>query len=533
MAEAATERDAERDPRRERGTTDVGDDIRLLGRLIGDVLREQAGDDVFELVEQVRRTAVHHRRAGDNPIEALGAQLHNAQLDDQLHLIRAFGWLSLLANTAEDLHTERRRRFHRDAGSTAHEGTVPASLDRLLADGVPPDRIAEELAELRVSPVITAHPTEVRRQTVLDRVDAVAQLLARRDRAADSPSEIDEIDAALRAEVLTLWQTAEVRLSKLRVRDEINEALRYYRSSIFATVTRMQRDVERLVAERLGRSVSNPRVISMGSWIGGDRDGNPFVTAEVLALAVEMQASLAFEHHLTEIHRLSRELSLSARLITPTPELAELAEQSGDVSPFRADEPYRRALRGVHARLWALAATVLDEVPGPAPHASLPAYTGVDELLADLAVVIDSLHHHGAGSLADDRVDPVRRAVETFGTHLCGLDMRQNSAVHETVIAELLAVAGVEADYLGLDEADRVAVLTTELGSPRPLTTPFADYADTTSKEMAVIREAASAHARFGHRTIPHYVISMAESVSDVLEVAVLLKEVGLVTVDT
>jgi phosphoenolpyruvate carboxylase len=513
-------------------STDTGEDIRLIGRLIGDVLREQAGEPVLDLVEHVRRIAVRARRAGENPIVDLAARLDDADVNDQLHLIRAFGWLSLLANTAEDLHTERRRRYHRDTGSGSQEGSVEAGLDRMLADGVDVDRIADELAELRVSPVITAHPTEVRRQTVLDHVDTVSALLAQRAHAVDSPSVLAELDDRLRLEVLTLWQTAEVRLSKLRVRDEINEALRYYRSSIFATVTRLQTDVERLAEQRLGRTLSVPNVISMGSWIGGDRDGNPFVTADVLRLAVEMQASLAFDQHLTSIRRLARELSMSARLITPTDELVELADASHDDSPFRADEPYRRALRCIHARLWAMAARVVDDVPGPLPHADLEPYTSADEVSADLDVVISSLRSHGAGMLADERVAPVRRAIDTFGTHLCGLDMRQNSAVHEIVVDELFRVGGVAGDYLSLGEADRVEVLTVELASPRPLATPYAEYSDITRSELAVITEAASAHRRFGAGSIPHYVISMAESLSDVLEVAVLLKEVGLVRID-
>lgn len=512
-------------------STDASGDIRLLGRLIGDVLREHAGEAAFELVERTRRSAVQLRRDGDNPVPELVALLDAAPIDHQVHLIRAFGWLSLLANTAEDVHQERRRRHHRDSGSGSQEGSLAASFDRLLDQGVAPAAIATELESLSVSPVITAHPTEVRRKTVLDHVDNVAKLLQRRQRASGSRSETAEIDEALHLEVLALWQTAEVRLSKLRVRDEINEALGYYRSSIFRTVPELQRDLEQLVADRLGRSVHNPRAIAMGSWIGGDRDGNPFVTASVLALAVEMQATQAFRHHLLALFDLSRELSMSARLITPTAALSTLADVSLDDSPFRSDEPYRRALRGIHARLWATAAAVLDEVPGPGPHTDLAPYATVEELLTDLDVVVDSLRSHGAGDLADALVRPVRRGVEIFGTHLCGLDLRQNSAVHEEVVAELLRTAGVTADYAALDESDRVAILTSELHSPRPLTIPSAPYSERTQGELDLLGEAASAHRRFGTRAIPHYVISMAQSVSDVLEVALLLREVGLVSV--
>jgi phosphoenolpyruvate carboxylase len=510
----------------------TGDDIRLLGRLIGDVLREQAGTGTFDLVEQVRRIAVNARRAGDNPADALTDTLRRASLADQLHVIRAFGWLSLLANTAEDLHNERRRRFHRDAGSAAQEGSLEASLDRLLANDVDPERIITELRNLTVSPVITAHPTEVRRKTVLDHVDAVAGLLEQRSRSLGSATEIAEIDRELELEVLTLWQTAKLRLTRLRVRDEINEALRYYRSSIFATVPHLQRDVERLVAARTGVKVHNPRAISMGSWIGGDRDGNPYVTAPVLRFAVESQATEAYRHHLVELADLAVSLSMSTRLVAPTAALLELADRSHDDSRFRADEPYRRALRGMHARLWAMANSALDEVPGPLPHTELDAYATIEELLADLDTVDESLRSHGAAALADARIDPVRRGVETFGVHLCGLDMRQNSAVHEEVLAELFRVAGVTHDYFALDEAARVDLLTAELQGQRPLATEFADYSETTAGELAMLHEAASAHHRFGPSTIPHYVISMATSVSDVLEVAVLLREVGLVRID-
>ncbi len=516
-------------PDRER---EASDDIRLLGRLVGDVLRAQAGDTTFDTVERVRSATVRARRAGDDPMDELAPIVEAISVDDSVHMVRAFGWLSLLANTAEDLHAERTRRFHLDAGTRAPSGTLPATIDKLLADGVDRDRILRELAGLTVSPVITAHPTQVRRKTILDHVDAIAELLERRDRVGSSPSQTAEVDRALDAEIILLWQTAEVRLSKLRVRDEIFEALGYYRSSIFDTVPALVRDVERLSAERLGEPVFNPRLVAMGSWIGGDRDGNPFVTAPVLKMAVESQAAVAYRRHLTALHELSIELSMSDRLITPTAELRQLADASRDDSPFRVDEPYRRALRGMHARLWALGATVLDEVTGPEPHADLAPYADISELTDDLETVMASLRSHGAGHLADGRVRAVADAVKIFGTHLCGLDMRQNSSVHEEVIDELLRTAGVTDRYADMSEAERVEVLTAELHTPRPLRAEYATYSETTAKELALLEEAASAHRRFGPGAIPHYVISMAQSVSDVLEVAVLLRGVGMVSID-
>ena len=231
-------------------------------------------------------------------------------------------------------------------------------------------------------------------------------------------------------------------------------------------------------------------------------------------------------------------LSISDRLVTPSDELLALAAASGDESPFRADEPYRRALRGMFARLHAFGRG--SARPRARRRAVRPAASGargrrtpaLDELVADLDVVAASLRSHGAGALADAEVAPVRRSVLTFGTHLYGLDMRQNATVHEEVVAELLAVAGVHADYTALDEAGRVAVLRAELTSPRPLRSPFAKYSAPTAGELAVLDAAAAAVARFGADAVPHYVISGADAASDVLEVAVLLREVGLVRPD-
>jgi phosphoenolpyruvate carboxylase len=266
-----------------------------------------------------------------------------------------------------------------------------------------------------------------------------------------------------------------------------------------------------------------------GSWIGGDRDGNPFVTADALRRATTRQAETALCHHLTELEALRDELSMSDRLVTPTPALYHLAEASRDDSPFRGDEPYRRALNGIAARLAATATRVLGRVvPGPELHAELPPYDRPDEMRADLDVVDASLRSHGAGALADDRLLRLRESVEVFGFHLCGLDMRQNAAVHEQVVRELLAWAGVCDDYTALDEPARVKLLAGELTLRRPLVRPDAQLSEDARGELDVLLAAADQVALLGPRTIPNYVISMCESVSDVLEVAVLLKEVGL-----
>ena len=504
-------------------------DIRLLGRLLGDLIAEQAGAAVYDLVESVRREAVQARRSGRTAMAAIDELLSGVDPETAIYLIRAFSWFSLLANIAEDVHHARRRRHHRASGSPSRPGTLDHTVRALSNAGLDADRIVATLAGVEVSPVLTAHPTEVRRKTILDTQHRIAELLVERDRMRMNDEEMARWEATLRLQVLTLWQTSLLRLSKLRARDEIAEALRYYELTLFHELPALQIAVQAKVDELTpGRAPRVHPVVRMGSWIGGDRDGNPFVTADVLNSAVEQQAHTALSHHLNALHQLSLELSMSVRLITPTDALLALADASGDDSPFRADEPYRRALRGMYARLSATAKLALGTLPGRATTIVRPPYLTPDELAHDLSIVEASLHAHGAGALADARVEPVRTAVELFGFHLCTLDLRQNSDVHVRVVEELLRAAGVVDTYAALSNQEQVAILRRELSSPRPLVSRQVEYSELAQSELAIVERAATAIHRFGHRAVGHYVISKCQSVSDMLEVAIMLREAGL-----
>jgi phosphoenolpyruvate carboxylase len=511
----------------DRADTAAEGDVRLLGRLLGDVIAEQAGLQVFDHVETARRTSVGARRNGTSPVAELAESLGKIDTDDALHVIRAFGWFSLLANTAEDVHHEQRRLFHRRLGH-AQPASVSAALQELHEANVDLETIRTQIDRLSVTPVLTAHPTEVRRRTVLEGLARVAEALV--DRWPGEPENEDPAIQELRVQILSLWQTAILRLSKLRVADEINESLRYYEASLFEAVPALHTDLENAINALWPSSepITVRRSVQVGSWIGGDRDGNPFVTAEVLETATKRQAATALNHHLASLLQLSVDLSLSSRLVETTPELSALADASADNSPFRADEPYRRALRGMHARLHAYAINALGTVDGPEPAVHLEPYAHLGKLLADLDIIADSLASHGSKALATKRVVPLRRAIEIFGAHLCGLDMRQNSAIHEVVVAELLKVGGVCDNYQELDEAARVAVLTAEAANARPLRNRQLVLSPASEAELSVIRAAYSAQQRSGAAIIPHYVISKAESVSDVLEVLLLGKETGL-----
>ena len=510
------------------------EDTRLLGRLLGDVLRAQTGEEGFARIESIRQTAIRLRRASQNDTagikDELAALLNDLPIAQTLDVVRAFSYFSHLANLAEDVHQNRRRRAHAFAGSPPQSGSIAHAFLRLREAGIDGASLCAFFADALVSPVLTAHPTEVQRKSILDCEREIVRLLQWRDRSALTPGEQDAMQAGLYRQVLALWQTAMLRLTKLQVGDEIDNGIAYYRYTFLDEIPRLYADLEEQCARDFGSGTIVPAFLFMGSWIGGDRDGNPFVGADTLQYANRAQATAALAHHLDEVHRLGAELSLSTRLVTPTPELFALAAAAHDPNPHRGDEPYRQALIGVYARLAATAEMLTGYEPARPPHADMPPYTAPAELVADLDVIAASLASHGSRCLAEGRLKHLRRAVEVFGFHLATLDLRQNSDVHEAVVAELLLRAGVHADYSALPESERIALLVADLANPRLLDTPHVARTPLLASELAIMHVAAEIHRHFGPAALPNYVISKCQSVSDLLEVAILLKEVGLLT---
>jgi len=514
------------------------EDIRLLGRILGDVIREQEGRDAYELVEQVRKLSVAFRRDADASADkALKKLLASLTGEATVRVIRAFTYFSHLANLAEDRHHIRRRAVHERAGDT-QEGSLTVALSRLKAAGIAPKSIVHMLAQSHVSPVLTAHPTEVQRKSILDAERGIAQLLAVRDdiksrsalhtsakAAPDALAQRELVanEMQLRARVLQLWQTRLLRFTKLTVSDEIENALSYYESTFLSEIPKLYADLE----AELGHAHVHS-FLRMGQWIGGDRDGNPNVNADTLHYALRRQCDVALRHYLTELHYLGGELSMSAMLVDVTPAMQALAERSPDTNAHRQDEPYRRALTGMYARL---AATLKDLTGGDAArHAVAPqnAYTSAHELLADLRVIAESLQAQHGSALMAQRLTPLMRAVDVFGFHLATVDLRQSSDQHELVVAELLATAGVEKNYAKLSETQRIEVLNKLLHDARPLRVMGASYSELALKELAIFETARQMRASFGADAIRHYIISHTETVSDLLEVLLLQKETGL-----
>ena len=511
------------------------EDIRLLGRILGDVIREQEGAEIYELIEKIRKLSVSFRRDADHAADkALKKLLKGLPGDYAVSVIRGFTYFSHLANLAEDRHHIRRRAIHERVGDT-QEGSIEVALQRLRWAGITPKIISQTLAHSFLSPVLTAHPTEVQRQSILSAERDLAELLRERDeikaraavvnasKDALTPKELAANEMRMRARVMQLWQTRLLRFSKLTVADEIENSLSYYESTFLREIPKIYAALE----EALGTHPVAP-FLRMGQWIGGDRDGNPNVNAQTLQQALKRQAEVALRHYLTEVHYLGSELSLSAMLVDFPPAMKALAEKSPDTNAHRMDEPYRRALTGMYARL---AATLKFLTGGDAArHAVEPQnpYTDAGSFLADLKVIQASLKSHHAQALAAQRLDPLIRAVEVFGFHLATVDLRQSSDQHEKVVGELLEKARIEKDYAALEENSKRAVLMTLLNDARPLRIPGAAYSAHSQSELAIFEAAHEARARYGAEAIRHYIISHTETVSDLLEVLLLQKEVGL-----
>ena len=486
-------------------------DVRFLGKLLGDVIRRRGGEALFARIEAIRAASVDRHRGIANP-RGLASGWETMTLDETVAFVRSFMLFSMLANLAEDRQSV-----------PSEEGSTLASVRELLgAQGIDGSHVIALLSRALIVPVLTAHPTEVMRKSMLDHRNRIAALMRQRDAGQTETVEQEVIEEAIAGQIALLWQTRALRRERLYVSDEVDTALAYLRDIFLPVVPALYARWERVLGER------PPSFLRLGSWIGGDRDGNPHVTADSLRSALSRASQVLLLHYLNELNGLGAELSISNELAPVSDELNALALGGGDNNPARADEPYRRAITGMYARLAASYQQFTGRAAPRPGSVSAEPYPDSNCLLADLNVLQSSLLSQGAmqgncGSLAR-----LVRAVETFGFHLATLDLRQNADVHERVVSELLKIAGVCQDYRSLDEPARVALLRSELRSERLLASPFASYGTETLSELAIVRAAAQAQLRYGSGCIRTYIVSKCGCVSDLLEVNILLKEAGL-----
>ncbi|MDO4910654.1 MAG: phosphoenolpyruvate carboxylase [Corynebacterium sp.] len=520
--------------------TDFGvsltEDIRYLNYLLNSVIEEQEGPETLKIIETARSKAFAIATDASH-LEELTELLRNVPDALVPRLIRAFTHMALLVNLVEDLHDEQQVEDDLDAGIPPKDSTLEATWRKLDQAGVTAEAVADVMAHANVAPVLTAHPTETRRRTVFDAQSAITALMKERHQVlagrptARTQSHLERIDRDIRRRITMMWQTALIRVARPRIEDEVNVGLRYFRLSLLEEIPRINHDVVEALRERYGKAVPRAAVVKPGSWIGGDHDGNPYVTAETLHYATHRAAATVLRHYTQELHALEHELSFSDRLTNPTPELEELANRGHNDVPSRVDEPYRRAIHGMRGRMIKTTANILgaDEVEGDWFEVFEP-YASAQEFEHDLYIISKSLVANNDRVVAEDRLGRLRSAVKSFGFHLYSMDIRQNSDSYEEVLTEVFRNAVVCDDYASLNEEQKRELLINELRSPRPLI-PLggATFSEPVQRELDIFAEAARAVEHFGADMIPHCIISMATSVSDILEPMILLKEFGII----
>ena len=494
-------------------------DAEFLKQSLFNLLHEEASPLVVETVKLLSTS-------DDSAalIEKVLPQLDEQQTHD---LTLACGLFAQILNIAEDVHHERRRQIHEEAGHNSAEGSLTETVRKLKAGKVNDKALQQQLDNTVVTAVLTAHPTEVQRQTVLSFNRRIRALLPQRERCTN-PDTLAQLRREIDTVLLGLWQTSETRRHKLSVNDEINNGVSIFPMSFFEALPKLYRTMERDF-QTAYPGVRVPNILKIGGWIGGDRDGNPFVSAETLRFAFRRHADAVFRFYRGELDKLYRELPLSIRRVKVNDDVMALAALSPDEEIARTEEPYRRAIAYIMARAMGKARSL--GLGMGCKFGFLEPYATVEEFLNDLKKLQRSLHENGSQLLAEGRLSDIIRSVSVFGFHMMPLDLRQHAGKHADVVAELFQHAGLE-DYNSLNEEQKQAALLRELSHQRPLYSPFITYSDHTRHELAIFNEARIIKDEFGEDAVTQSIISNCEQPSDLLALALLLKESGLLVVE-
>lgn len=505
-------------------------DVRFLGHILGEVLVHQGGNELLNIVEQIREMS-KTLRANYVPelFEEFKQTVNGLSPDIRHQVIRAFAIYFQLVNIAEQNHRIRRKRdYERSAGESVQPGSIEEIVSELKRRNIPVDEVKEIVSGLSLELVMTAHPTEATRRVVLDIHQRIAKEVLELDNPSLTYREREQLRDKLLSEVLTLWQTDELRDRKPTVLDEVRNGMYYFDETLFEVLPNVYSELERCLAKYYPDEVWHvPTFLKFGSWIGGDRDGNPSVTSGITWETLIMQRDLVLEKYEKLLVELMSHMSFNTNIIEVTPELmdsiaadkAHIELESKDVWRNES-EPYRIKLSYMVQRLNNTRNTVERN-----PHRK---YNSPEQLKEDLLIIDRSLRHHYAEYAADYLISKLIRQVELFGFHLATLDIRQHSKEHEQAMTEILSHMGIVEDYGTLSEEDKVKLLSELLLDPRPLTSPYAEYTDSTEECIEVYRTVKRAQAEFGENCIRSYLISMAQTASDLLEVLVLAKEAGL-----
>jgi phosphoenolpyruvate carboxylase len=487
------------------------EDVRLLGELLGDALRTLEGEALFRTVEQVRSLAKAARAGSRDDFEELATELSRMPVESALPVARAFSHFLNLANIAEQHHRIRRRReYQRNPEASPQRGSCDETFARLIDGGISPERLYEAVSAMQIELVLTAHPTEIARRTLVQKYNRIAGALARRDRPDLTVPEQEELADSLLREIMTAWGTAEIREQRPTPLDEVRSGLIIFEQSLWRALPKYLRTVDRALRTTTGRALPiDVTPIRFGSWIGGDRDGNPNITPEVTRRACLLSRWVAVDLYLKEIEALRDELSLQSA----TPELRAIV---GDAS-----EPYRELLRGARKRLIATREWIeasLDADGDVTPGGEV--YVAADDLMATLRLCYDSLCNTGHHRIADGRLTDVMRRVAVFGVVLARLDVRQEAARHTETLTAITTALGL-GSYAEWEEPARIEFLLRELTTRRPLIPSKFD----TTPEVRDVLDTFETIARIHPDSLGAYVITMASRASDVLAVELLRKE--------
>lgn len=439
------------------------------------------------------------------------------------HAARLLTCLSALTVISEDVANLARIETFEDAEGNPQPISLVNAVTSARLDGYTQAEIEDTLRGILASPVFTAHPTEMRRASIVEREYEITSLLAKYE-TANRPIDRKYLEEDLYRAVALLFNTRLNRPERISVADEVQNSLGVVKRSILPALTELY--------TQWGKEIELegplPNILKLGSWIGGDRDGHPHVDDTTLKYAFEQQSKLILSFYFEQLEKLDIELTLSQELAKVSDGLLELARKSADTNVHRVDEPYRRAISYIRARLAATSESILN-LPHTLTNPLIPAYETAEAFVLDLKVIRDSLKDFGGKRLVGRTLKSMIQIARSCGFHLLSLDLRQNSSVHERVVAELFAQSSELLDYTSLSENERVSALVAELTNDRLLRWPFARYSAETQRELKIIDAAAEVVRVFGPEAIGSYIISMAKSVSDILEPLVLLKQAGLV----
>ena len=494
-------------------------DAEFLKQCLFNLLHQEASPLVVEIVKQLSTS--------DDTgalIEKVLPQLDEQQAHD---LTLACGLFAQILNIAEDVHHERRRQVHEDAGHNTADGSLAETVRKLRANKVDGKTVQKQLNATNVTAVLTAHPTEVQRQSVLRFNRRIRALLPQRERCTNAES-LADLRRDIETILLGLWQTTETRQYKLSVNDEINNGVNIFPMSFFEALPKLYRGMERDF-QTAYPDVEVPDILKIGGWIGGDRDGNPFVTAETLRHAFTRHADAVFRCYRGELDELYHELPLSTRRVKVNDDVMAMSDESPDEEIARLEEPYRRAIAYIMARVMGKARSL---GLGMGCHFGFgQPYANVQEFIADLQKLQRSLRDNGSALMAEGRLADLIRIASVCGFNMMPLDLRQHAEKHGDVVAELFRHAGLE-DYANLSEEEKQAVLLRELQHQRPLYSPFITYSEHARRELAIFSEARKIKDEFGEQAITQSIISNCEQPSDLLALALLLQECGLLLIE-